>query len=198
MQHTRLSPSTNHYFCTLYTVNACISVWLLNQWLSERKHLNTTLMGWDKSVYKPGWQRIFVTNSALILAECVCFIWSVSLFPHIVFCFLWINPLLFFLPLLLTTKTPFVSFPPPWSYPPPHQPPSTCFQSWWPPQSVVCLTKLSMAVSHTSTLSLRGETDQSGERRKMMVTVGWTYDWCEHIFAYIFCSVCACMYYKYS
>lgn len=35
--------------------------------------------------------------------------------------------------------------------------------SWWPPQSVLCPTKLSVAVSHTSTFTLRGKKQSRAE-----------------------------------
>lgn len=58
----------------------------------------------------------------------------------------------------------------------PLQPPPIYLQPWCPPQSAVCPTKLSPAVSHTSTLSPGGgETEQEG-KWETMVTSGWTSD----------------------
>lgn len=54
-----------------------------------------------------------------------------------------IPPDFFFPSLLSTTKIPSVSSTPTSLH---LSPPPCSTQSWWPPQSVVCLTKLSMAV----------------------------------------------------
>lgn len=43
---------------------------------------------------------------------------------------------------------------------------SAQFQSWWPPMSVVCLTKLSVAVCQSHQLSAFGETQSSAEEKK--------------------------------
>lgn len=128
-----------------------------------------------------------MTNSALRLLHCV----SLS---HIVFSSLWLNPLRFlFSSLSFHYQTPFVRSLFPHPTPPPLSP---RFPSWWPPLSVVCLTKLSVAVCQSHINSQPWGWNRAGWKKESLVFCGMDF-WlvctcfCTYIIHVYMSSLCA-------